>query len=99
MSSELVLTNARIVTENEVFPGTVQVKDGRISDLPRGNSRAAAALDCERDYLVPGLVELHTDNLEKHVVPRPKVRWNATAAVMAHDAQVATAGIVTVFDS
>src|SRR5690606_6358778 len=50
------------------------------------------------DYLIPGLVELHTDHLESHFTPRPGVRWNAIAAVQAHDAQIATSGITTVFD-
>jgi len=49
--------------------------------------------------VIPGLVELHTDHLEGHYAPRPKVRWNPLAAVLAHDAQVATAGITTVFDA
>ncbi len=51
------------------------------------------------DYVIPGLVELHTDHLEGHYAPRPKVRWNPIAAVLAHDAQVATAGITTVLDA
>ena len=38
---------------------------------------------------MPGLVELHTDNLEKHFAPRPGVQWPILAAVMAHDAQIA----------
>ena len=99
MTSDLVLTNARVVTSDEVFPGTLQVKDGAIVGLARGTTAAAGAQDCEGDYLLPGLVELHTDNLERHVIPRPKVRWNAAAAVMGHDAQMAAAGITTVFDA
>lgn len=99
MTQEIVLTNARIVTEDRVMHGTVQMRDGVVADLSDQRSALTGALDCEGDYLIPGLVELHTDNLEKHVTPRPKVRWNATAAVLAHDAQMAAAGITTVFDA
>ncbi len=99
MSAEMILTRARLVTESAVFLGSVLVRDGLIADVCRGRTEAAAAIDCEGDYVVPGLVELHTDNLEKHVTPRPKVRWNAAGAVMAHDAQMAAAGITTVFDA
>jgi alpha-D-ribose 1-methylphosphonate 5-triphosphate diphosphatase len=56
-------------------------------------------MDCGGDYLMPGLVELHTDALDRHIVPRPKVRWPARSAVVAHDAAIATAGITTVFDA
>jgi alpha-D-ribose 1-methylphosphonate 5-triphosphate diphosphatase len=97
--TEQIFTHAQVVTATEVFEGTVVIRDGRIIDLDRGRSHAAGALDCDGDYLIPGLVELHTDNLEKHMTPRPKVRWNAAAAVLAHDAQMASAGITTVYDA
>ena len=67
---------------------------------PTGRSHAPRArIDLDGDYLVPGLVELHTDNLEKHFAPRPGVNWPAVPAVLAHDTQIAAAGITTVFDS
>src|SRR3546814_4185117 len=53
----------------------------------------------EGDYLMPGLIELHTDNLEKYMNPRPGVDWPSESAVLAHDAQIVSAGITTVFDA
>ena len=96
MTAELVLTHARIVLENEILQGSVQIRDGVIADISGGNTRQGE--DFAGDYLIPGLVELHTDHLEQHYSPRPGVRWNATAAIQAHDAQVASSGITTVFD-
>ena len=96
---ELILTNALVVTPEEVVDGTVVVRDGEIADIGRGHSRVADVVDFSGDYLLPGLVELHTDNLEKHVAPRPAVRWPLAAAVLAHDAQIAAGGITTVFDA
>ena len=96
---ELVLTNARIVTQDDVVDGTVVVRGSEIVAVERGTSRARDAHDLAGDYLLPGLIELHTDNLEKHVAPRPGVRWPMPAAVLAHDAQIASAGITTVFDA
>jgi alpha-D-ribose 1-methylphosphonate 5-triphosphate diphosphatase len=98
MSTEIIFTNGRIVTADAEFDGTVVVRDGRIVDVSEGRSHAAG-VDLEGDYLVPGLVELHTDNMEKHFSPRPGVKWPAVPAVMAHDTQIAAAGITTVFDS
>jgi len=97
--TEMVFTNARVVTRDREFAGSVVVRDGVIARAEPGASAAAGATDLEGDYLVPGLVELHTDNLEKHFAPRPGVRWPGRAAVMAHDAQIAAAGITTVFDA
>lgn len=99
MNSEIILTNARIVTSDDEFDGTVVVRDGRIAAVAAGRSHAAGAIDLDGDYLVPGLIELHTDNMEKHFAPRPGVKWPSLSAVMAHDTQIAAAGITTVFDS
>lgn len=100
MSAETILTNARIVLADSVLEGgTVLVRDGTIAAISEGRSQAAGAIDLEGDYLLPGLIELHTDNLEKHLAPRPGVRWPAVPALLAHDAQIAAAGITTVFDA
>ncbi len=99
MSLETILTNARVVTADAEFDGTVIVRDGRIVEIAQDRSCAAGAIDLEGDYLVPGLVELHTDNMEKHFAPRPGVKWPSVSAVMAHDTQISAAGITTVFDS
>jgi alpha-D-ribose 1-methylphosphonate 5-triphosphate diphosphatase len=81
-----------------VFTGCVRVEDGRIQEI-RENASAGAGVDFQGDYLLPGLVELHTDHLESHYVPRPAVLWHAGSAVLSYDAQIAAAGITTVFDS
>ncbi|MBA3034761.1 MAG: alpha-D-ribose 1-methylphosphonate 5-triphosphate diphosphatase [Gammaproteobacteria bacterium] len=95
----LILTNAVIITADEEFTGTVNVVDGLIADISRNGTSISAAIDLEGDYLIPGLVELHTDNLEKHLMPRPGVAWPLLSAMLIHDAQIAAAGITTVFDS
>ncbi len=98
MNRQLV-TNARIVTATESFTGSIQVENGKFSRVDSGLTSAPGAEDWEGDYLIAGLVELHTDNLEKHLEPRPGVRWPAISALLTHDAQIATAGITTVLDS
>ncbi len=95
----LTITNARIVTRDDVVCGTVEVTDGQFSEVGEGAVSSGAALDFEGDYLLPGLVELHTDNLEKHFAPRPGVEWPGKVAALAHDSQLAAAGITTVFDA
>ena len=82
---------------DEVVTGSLVMRDGKIAEIASSNARTGE--DMDGDYVIPGLVELHTDHLEGHYAPRPKVRWNPVASVLAHDAQVATAGITTVFDA
>ncbi len=95
--SQQVFRNALIVLPDEVVHGSLAVRDGRIADIAHGAS--AQGEDLGGDLLIPGLVELHTDHIEGHYLPRPKVRWNMMAALQAHDAQIAASGITTVFDA
>lgn len=97
MQKDLVFTNCAIVLPQEIINGTLLIRDGKIADITHRNS--SSGIDLDGDFVMPGCVELHTDHLETHVQPRPKVRWNLDAALQAHDGQIATAGITTVFDA
>lgn len=99
MPAEQILTNARVVSAEQAFVGTLVLRDGLIARVDEGVSGLPQALDLGGDYLLPGLVELHTDNLEKYMSPRPGVDWPSTSAVLTHDAQIVSAGITTVFDA
>ncbi|NBV89066.1 MAG: alpha-D-ribose 1-methylphosphonate 5-triphosphate diphosphatase, partial [Betaproteobacteria bacterium] len=94
----MILTNATVVTHDDAFLGTVEVESGRIHSISEGRSMLPQAVDLEGDWLIPGLVEIHTDNLEKHLMPRPGVLWNGESAFRIHDAQLACSGITTAFD-
>jgi len=96
---DLVLANARLVLAGEVTTGSVAVRGGVITAVYTGVAVPPGALDCEGATVLPGLIELHTDNLERHLKPRPGVRWPGPEAVVAHDGEVALAGITTVFDA
>ncbi len=99
MSMSTVFRNAQIVLPHEVVRGSVSVANGKITAIGEGATAAPGGIDLEGDYLMPGLIELHTDNFERHLMPRPKVQWEEMPALLAHDAEVAAAGITTVFDA
>lgn len=96
--SEFSIRNARIVTADSEFIGSLAVRAGRIEGLANART-GVGGTDWQGDYLLPGLIELHTDNLEQHMMPRPGVGWPVLPAVVAHDAQIAAAGITTVLDA
>lgn len=99
MPVELTLMNATIVMPTEIVKGSVHLRNGLIADIDSGPHRANHAVDLDGDYLLPGLVDLHTDNLERLVRPRNSVDWPVMAALVAHDAHMVSAGITTIFDS
>ncbi|MEP1354508.1 MAG: alpha-D-ribose 1-methylphosphonate 5-triphosphate diphosphatase [Tateyamaria sp.] len=99
MTQETILANAKLTLRDEVVAGCLKLNDGVISSIDTGASVPSGALDCGGDYLAPGLIELHTDNLERHISPRPGVAWPHSAAILAHDREMAGCGITTVFDA
>ncbi len=102
MTQTLVFANAQVIEPGQCRSGAVVVHDDKIVEiLPQGAALPAAdeTIDCAGDFVAPGLIELHTDNLERHMHPRPKVDWPHAAAIIAHDAELAGTGITTVFDA
>lgn len=97
--TDFILTNARLVLEDSVVHGTLIARNGVIQSVDEGATQAPGAIDCDGDFVIPGLIELHTDNLEKHLMPRAGVIWPALSAVLTHDAQIVASGITTVFDA
>ena len=97
--SETVIRNARIVLADRVIErGWIACADGRVAGYGERNAPAGSE-DAGGDLIMPGLIELHTDHLEAHYLPRPKVFWDPIAAVVSYDGQLATSGITTVLDS
>ena len=95
---ETVLAHATLILPDRLMKGHLVIRDGMIAEIGEGTA-PASALDCGGDHIAPGLIELHTDNLERHIQPRPGVDWPHAAAIYAHDAELAGCGITSVFDA
>ncbi len=99
VNHETILTNARLVLPDEVIDGTVVMQGSVIREISRGRSSLPGAADLAGDFLIPGIVDVHTDNLERQVQPRSNARWPSRSALLAHDQQCAAAGVTTVLDA
>lgn len=97
--TQTILANAKLILADEVLEGALVIDGETILDIRPGRDVPAGAIDMGGDYLAPGMVELHTDNLEGHLQPRPGVNWPHASAILAHDAELAGCGITTVFDA
>jgi len=95
----MIINNVKLILENDVVQGSLEVQDGAIRAFAESQSRLPEAMDGEGGWLLPGLIELHTDNLDKFFTPRPKVDWPAHSAMSSHDALMVASGITTVLDA
>ncbi len=98
-ANERIFTNASVVLADQVLAGTVVARNGVIAAVDEGVSARPGAMDCGGDLLMPGLIELHTDNIERHVQPRPSAIWPIESATLNDDRELAAAGITTVFNA
>lgn len=99
MSGDLCLANARLVLQDQILTGSIRIEKGVITEIAEGDQTPSGSIDAMGDFVMPGMVELHTDNLERHMEPRPEVDWPHLPALIAHDAELASVGITTVFDA
>jgi alpha-D-ribose 1-methylphosphonate 5-triphosphate diphosphatase len=99
MNIETIFTNAMLVLPDQTLAGTLVMRGDTIAEVAPGRSSAPGAVDLDGDYLVPGVVDVHTDNLERQVLPRSLARWPSRSAMVAHDAQCAAAGVTTILDA
>ncbi|MBE7567203.1 MULTISPECIES: alpha-D-ribose 1-methylphosphonate 5-triphosphate diphosphatase [Acidithiobacillus] len=96
----LTFSNFRMVLEYRIVHGALTLdENGKIIALEEDPHPRPGSEDGQGDWLLPGLVDVHTDNLERQVQPRSNVRWPSRSAFLAHDSQCAAAGITTVADA
>ncbi|PKM13001.1 MAG: alpha-D-ribose 1-methylphosphonate 5-triphosphate diphosphatase [Gammaproteobacteria bacterium HGW-Gammaproteobacteria-3] len=94
------ITNARLVLADQVLEqASLLIEDGRIAAINPSDVSAAQTIDLGNRYLLPGLIDLHADALEKDIEPRPNVHFPLDYAIAQADKRNAAAGITTVFHS
>jgi len=95
----MIINNVKLVLDDQVVEGSLEMQNGVISAFADSRSQLPQALDAQGGWLLPGFIELHTDNLDKFFTPRPKVDWPAHSAMSSHDALMVASGITTVLDA
>lgn len=96
--NKLYLTGARVVLRNAVLEdATVLIEDGVIAAINPESGNGAQIIDLRGKTLIPGMIDLHCDALEKEVEPRPNVHFPLDFACAQADKRNAAAGVTTVF--
>lgn len=98
MKSHFYLTGAQVVLENETLQeAAVLIEDGNIVAINPSSSAGAKEIDLRGHILMPGMIDLHCDALEKEAEPRPGVHFPFNFACAQADKRNAAAGITTVY--
>lgn len=92
-----VVENARIVTPESVVEGSVCIEDGRIVDVGDVDRSADEFVDVQGRLILPGLIDLHGDDIESHLHPRSGARMDTHMALVSADRANVAAGITTKF--
>ena len=101
VSHRLIITNATIVLANRVMvDGNVVCEDGYISDITQARVTGSSpdiVVDARGALCLPGLVDTHSDGLERERFPRPGVDLGAQFSVRSFEGRVRASGITTMF--
>lgn len=91
-----LLTNVRAVLPDRVAENaSVAVEDGRIVGV-EVDRHYAGGVDGFGALCLPGLVDTHSDAIEKEIRPRPGVELDETFALRSLESRVISSGITTV---
>lgn len=96
--SKIYLTHTDVVLENEILrDAAVLIEDSIIAAINPVQVSGAEEINLRGQTLIPGMIDLHCDALEKEVEPRPNVHFPLDFACAQADKRNAAAGVTTVF--
>jgi alpha-D-ribose 1-methylphosphonate 5-triphosphate diphosphatase len=93
-----ILTNAHIITPLKNFSGSLIIENKNIADVIE-NKRYIEGDDLRGSWLIPGIVDIHSDYLEREINPRPNTGFPLSAAFRHLDLRAATSGITSLFNA
>lgn len=92
-----ILTNAHIIKEDTSFYGSIVIEDNIIVDILK-DKIFNGEIDVNGSWVSPGLIDIHSDYIEKEFNPRPNTGFPASLALRYLDTRAITAGITTLFN-
>lgn len=96
--SDYVLGHVRAVLPNRVLDDAlITVRGGRIAEVRPHRPGVRSDVDGQNLLCLPGLVDVHSDGLEKERTPRPGAELPLEFALLSFEAKLHAAGVTTVF--
>lgn len=92
----MILQSKRVLIDSEFIPASVHIENGIITKITAYNS-VSEAIDMGDLLVTPGIIDLHSDALEKEIEPRPNAHFPLEFACRNLDRKLAMAGIMTMY--
>ncbi|UOE95413.1 alpha-D-ribose 1-methylphosphonate 5-triphosphate diphosphatase [Alkalihalobacillus sp. LMS39] len=101
------MTNYRIYGGNIVTPtsiiknGTVEIEQGRITNISNTPiySPNSSDVDATGKWIMPGLIDTHSDTIEREIQPRPGSVFPIELSFFELERKLAVQGITTIYHS
>ena len=93
-----IFTNAHVITPNQNFLGSVVVENDLIVEVIK-NKKFSEGIDLDGQFLIPGIIDIHSDYLEKEIHPRPSAEFPVPFAMHYLDARAVSCGITSLFSA
>ncbi|WP_254761726.1 alpha-D-ribose 1-methylphosphonate 5-triphosphate diphosphatase [Natrinema marinum] len=93
----VAVVGGRVVTPETVLEGGVRIEGDRIVDVGAVDDDADTVIEADGRLIVPGLIDLHGDDIEGHLHPRSGARMGLPMALASADRANISAGITTKF--
>lgn len=104
-TTKLCIYNAQIILPEKVIKGHILIDGQRISEVsgsgfPKVKSYPdVTMMDAEGCYVMPGMIDLHSDAIEKEIQPRPNTLFPINMAFYELEKKLAVSGITTMYHS
>ncbi len=100
----ILLKNGVIVTETNILKGySIIIKEGIIDQIILSSkmihNQDFTTVDCKNCYIMPGLIDIHSDSIEKIIVPRKGTKFSVDHALYDIDRQMICQGITSIYHS
>ncbi|WP_169091165.1 alpha-D-ribose 1-methylphosphonate 5-triphosphate diphosphatase [Paenibacillus sp. PL91] len=104
----IIVTNGKVVLPDQMVEAAVAVVDGRVDAIL--TSEAAVhhwiqqhadyiLIDADQNYVLPGLIDIHCDAIEKEIQPRPNTLFPLDMALLEFERKLPLHGITTMYHS
>jgi alpha-D-ribose 1-methylphosphonate 5-triphosphate diphosphatase len=99
----LLIENAQVITPDGIIAGgAVLIEDGlirQVGTIAGPEARQGQVVDAAGAYVMPGIIDIHTDAMDAEIVPRPGADIPIDVAFRELERKMCTCGITTVFHS